>query len=157
YYYRARYYDPASGRFLSEDPAGFDADTDFYAYVGNSPIDWSDPQGLKKARVCRRHLLFKPLWFWNHTFIQFLDDAGMVTDTYGILGNPGTSKNQIPRHGNGQFEDPRPGDQRPVQDRNTTKNPKNCKDLNLSECQLDELKEDLDHAVAMGACPSCGA
>ena len=47
YYYRARYYDPATGRFLSEDPLGFRAgDANFYRYVGNSPTDRVDPSGL---------------------------------------------------------------------------------------------------------------
>ena len=47
YYYRARYYDPALGRFLSEDPLGFDSNSlNFYAYVGNHPLDAEDPMGL---------------------------------------------------------------------------------------------------------------
>ena len=38
-YYRARYYDPQAGRFLSEDPLGFGGNgTNFYAYAGNDPI-----------------------------------------------------------------------------------------------------------------------
>jgi RHS repeat-associated protein len=43
YYYRARYYDPSTGRFLSEDPIGFEGDTNFYRYVFNDPIVESDP------------------------------------------------------------------------------------------------------------------
>jgi len=47
YYYRARYYDPFIGRFISEDPLGFDAgDVNFYVYVGNNPVNASDPTGL---------------------------------------------------------------------------------------------------------------
>jgi hypothetical protein len=35
-YYRARYYDPSIGRFISEDPLGFNGDgPNFYAYVEN--------------------------------------------------------------------------------------------------------------------------
>ncbi|MGH0036456.1 MAG: RHS repeat-associated core domain-containing protein [Myxococcota bacterium] len=34
YHYRARTYDPTLGRFLSEDPLGFEAGVNFYAYVG---------------------------------------------------------------------------------------------------------------------------
>jgi RHS repeat-associated protein len=37
YYMRARYFDPPTGRFNSEDPAGFAAGVDFYAYVRNNP------------------------------------------------------------------------------------------------------------------------
>ncbi len=47
YYYRARYYDPEVGRFLNEDPIGFEAGVNFYAYVGNNPVNYSDPDGLE--------------------------------------------------------------------------------------------------------------
>ncbi len=46
YFLRARYYDPVIGRFLSEDPARMDGGTNLYAYVRNSPINFSDPLGL---------------------------------------------------------------------------------------------------------------
>jgi RHS repeat-associated protein len=47
YYMRARYYDPHVGRFISEDPIGFDAgDVNLYAYVGNNPVVRIDPSGL---------------------------------------------------------------------------------------------------------------
>lgn len=46
YFYRARYYDPSIGRFLSEDPIGFNASTNFYAYSSNSPTNLTDPSGL---------------------------------------------------------------------------------------------------------------
>jgi RHS repeat-associated protein len=45
YYYRARYYDPATGRFISEDPKGFGAGVNFYAYVNNNPVNANDPTG----------------------------------------------------------------------------------------------------------------
>jgi len=43
YYLRARYYDPASGRFLSQDPI---PTGNLYAYVGNNPVNLADPYGL---------------------------------------------------------------------------------------------------------------
>jgi RHS repeat-associated protein len=46
YYYRARYYNPTTGRFLSEDPIGFMAGANFYAYVGGNPLRYRDPFGL---------------------------------------------------------------------------------------------------------------
>lgn len=42
--YRARYYDPTTGRFLSEDPAK--SGDNFYAYTRNNPITRTDPFGL---------------------------------------------------------------------------------------------------------------
>jgi RHS repeat-associated protein len=46
-YYRARYYDPTVGRFISEDPSGFNGSgTNFYWYVRNSPTLLVDPSGL---------------------------------------------------------------------------------------------------------------
>jgi RHS repeat-associated protein len=46
-YYRARYYDPAIGRFISEDQIGFlGSGINFYAYVYNSPLNFVDPFGL---------------------------------------------------------------------------------------------------------------
>jgi RHS repeat-associated protein len=47
YEYRARAYHPGLGRFLSEDPKGFDAgDYNLFRYCGNDPVDRSDPTGL---------------------------------------------------------------------------------------------------------------
>lgn len=47
YYYRARYYDPLPGRFISEDPLGLQAGINVYAYVGNDPVNGRDPLGLQ--------------------------------------------------------------------------------------------------------------
>ncbi len=49
YYYRARYYYPVSARFISEDPSGFAAGSNFYAYVGNIPVNLIDPSGVRRA------------------------------------------------------------------------------------------------------------
>ena len=50
YYYRARYYDPNSGRFASEDPIGFGSgQNNFYSYVANSPLGNLDPWGLARC------------------------------------------------------------------------------------------------------------
>ena len=45
-----RYYDPKTGRFISQDPKSFAAgDTNLYRYVGNNPINRIDPTGLVAA------------------------------------------------------------------------------------------------------------
>ncbi|HMG74378.1 MAG TPA: Ig-like domain-containing protein [Pyrinomonadaceae bacterium] len=45
-YYRARFYDPTLGRFIGEDPVGFQGGINFYAYVKNAPLKFRDPTGL---------------------------------------------------------------------------------------------------------------
>ena len=47
YYMRARYYDPQTGRFISQDPLGFDGgDVNLYIYAANNPVLLIDPNGL---------------------------------------------------------------------------------------------------------------
>jgi RHS repeat-associated protein len=51
-YYRARWYDPQQSRFISEDPIGFaGGDANLYAYVGNNPLNATDPSGLSTIVV----------------------------------------------------------------------------------------------------------
>lgn len=50
-YYRARYYDPESGRFISEDPISFAGGNNTYAYVGANPAGLRDPSGLAAAAI----------------------------------------------------------------------------------------------------------
>ena len=45
YYYRARYYHPVFGRFISEDPLDFAAGPNLYAYVHGNPVSLRDPRG----------------------------------------------------------------------------------------------------------------
>jgi RHS repeat-associated protein len=67
YYNRARYYEPATGRFISRDPLGIWTDGmnigNGFTYSGNNPWTHSDPTGLKTKKECqelitkiRRHL-----------------------------------------------------------------------------------------------------
>jgi RHS repeat-associated protein len=47
YYYRARYYDPQAGRFITKDPIGFEGgDYNLYVYVQNNPLRYLDSFGL---------------------------------------------------------------------------------------------------------------
>jgi RHS repeat-associated protein len=50
YYDHARWYDPRTGRFVSQDPMGFAAgDANLYRYVGNSPANFTDPTGMEES------------------------------------------------------------------------------------------------------------
>ena len=46
YYNRARYLDPSTGRFISEDPISFKGGINFYLYALDSPTNLTDPTGL---------------------------------------------------------------------------------------------------------------
>ncbi len=46
YYLRARYYNPALQRFLSQDPIGVRGGMNLYGYVGNNPVNSFDLLGL---------------------------------------------------------------------------------------------------------------
>jgi RHS repeat-associated protein len=45
YFYRARYYSPLLGRFISEDPIGFGGGLNLYSYVFDSPTNLTDASG----------------------------------------------------------------------------------------------------------------
>ena len=46
YHFRARTYDPVSGRWLSNDPIGISGGLNQYVFCGNSPVNATDPSGL---------------------------------------------------------------------------------------------------------------
>lgn len=79
YYYRARHYDPAVGRFISEDPIRFGGGPNFYAYADNDPIDKLDPLGLSGWR-----------WEWRTCVGQVAREVGA-----GYCGN-GKNANDDP-------------------------------------------------------------
>ena len=45
YYFNARWYDPETGRFISEDPAADPNSPNLYSYCGNNPVIRTDPSG----------------------------------------------------------------------------------------------------------------
>ena len=63
-YYRARYYDSSTGRFVSEDPIGFaSGDVNEYRYVSNTPANAVDPSGEKidfQGAINKIRNFFKP-------------------------------------------------------------------------------------------------
>src|SRR5208337_832013 len=95
YYMRARYYDPAVGRFISEDPIGFaGGDVNLFAYVLNNPVNSTDPGGL--APNDKTYGLPKDFWNWYHRNIKkpgdpdlSKEEAEVYYKEWKALGQPG--------------------------------------------------------------------
>ena len=83
-YYRARYYHPTFGRFVSEDPLDWaGGDANLYAYAFNNPLGWIDPLGL--LSMC-----------YDYSNLHLYDDDGNQIGSYpGTSGNAGSGA--IPR------------------------------------------------------------
>ncbi len=45
YNFRARWYDPETGRWLSKDPIGINGGLNQYVFCGNNPVMFGDPEG----------------------------------------------------------------------------------------------------------------
>jgi len=66
YYMRARYYDPKVGRFISEDPIGFEGgDVNLYNYASNNPLLLIDPLGLCSTESSW-HGFLKGTVYWSN-------------------------------------------------------------------------------------------
>ncbi len=81
---RARYRDPITGRFASEDPIGCQGGINLYAYVGNQPTDLVDPSGTQALPMPAPppapgplvvppwvHLVVFDVWILEHDWHEF--------------------------------------------------------------------------------------
>ena len=50
YNFRARWYDPMTGRWLSKDPLGLNGGINLYEFCKNTPANFVDPSGLKTEK-----------------------------------------------------------------------------------------------------------
>ena len=86
YYFRARYYSPALGRFLQPDPAGFIDGLNLYTYVANSPLNFIDPLGLDMRLSSNGSNLLQPAG--NPSPIKRRDDPTATYDQFIGGGGP---------------------------------------------------------------------
>jgi RHS repeat-associated protein len=83
-YYRARYYDPAQARFLSEDPLEYQAgDPNLYAYVGNDPVNRTDPTGENPACLAAIFLNVGNLYIYDQ-MMEVMGDPSLTAEEEAI-------------------------------------------------------------------------
>jgi RHS repeat-associated protein len=76
-YYRARWYDPQQGRFVSEDPIGLEGGLNSYAFVENNPGNNTDPFGLRSCKD-----ILKDIWGAFNELKHRADD--LIKDPHGL-------------------------------------------------------------------------
>ena len=90
-YYRNRYYDQQTGRFINEDPIGIGGGANLYQYSGNNPATFSDPFGLCAGgdsitvivTVCENgHEVKREVHAAVHSSI---DDPGLISSVNGAV------------------------------------------------------------------------
>ncbi|HKP68704.1 MAG TPA: RHS repeat-associated core domain-containing protein, partial [Pyrinomonadaceae bacterium] len=90
-YYRARFYDPNLGRFVSEDPIGFDGgDINLFAYVWNSPSGFADPYGESPLDVLE--VLNEAKWRAEQRALEALEVPITFTIGYGDTASLGITR-----------------------------------------------------------------
>ncbi len=105
YYYRARYYSPQLGRFISEDPIGLrGSGTNFYAYARGAPTRLRDPTGMVSAGDEARAMGLIPIGPTSEcsgplmsinalAFSKFVSDYGVLVDIFDEFFHSGVTAN----------------------------------------------------------------
>jgi RHS repeat-associated protein len=94
YYMRNRWYDPKSGRFLSEDPIGLGGGLNSYTFAAEDPIDHNDPMGTCPSGSQLNMTLDEESGTWTATCVSTYGDGGGApgsmrgADYAGAFGMP---------------------------------------------------------------------
>jgi len=96
-YYRARWYDPQQGRFITEDPIGFRGGLNLYAYADNNPVIQIDPTGLDKLKLPADPSQLPPEWKLDPTHRnpygeRYRHPNGDILDFHKGRSRPGGKK-----------------------------------------------------------------
>ena len=94
-YYRARFYDPAVGRFVSEDPIGLAGGINLYGYVKNNPLNSIDPMGLHDVDV---HYYLTYYLVKNHPCYTEVEARAIANADQGVDEDPSTAPGPYPEN-----------------------------------------------------------
>jgi len=87
YYMRNRWYEPGTGRFLSEDPVGLGGGINPVIFAGGDGVNGRDPAGLDPCRDANGNLEFEPIRDADGTVrLRTKECLGDVTATARRLG-----------------------------------------------------------------------
>jgi RHS repeat-associated protein len=94
YHFRARWYDPITGRWLSNDPIGISGSLNQFAFVANAPVLSVDPYGLCGTRARTQNQWGPPLRTHSYELagvsaaliVGVTGDISYVGDTHGNRG-----------------------------------------------------------------------
>jgi RHS repeat-associated protein len=88
HYFRRRYYDPRTGRFLNEDPLGGDIALPMsfnpYPYASNNPLRFTDPFGL--GEVADRTAEELRTRLGQHLSEEQIQKMGTAVERAGVIG-----------------------------------------------------------------------
>jgi RHS repeat-associated protein len=77
YFFRARWYDPITGRWLSNDPIGISGGLNQYVFCNNNPVNFRDPLGLcKGGDGAYAGMPGWAAWFYKNLFDPFYHHNG---------------------------------------------------------------------------------
>jgi uncharacterized protein RhaS with RHS repeats len=92
FYFRARWYDPAVGKWLSKDPIGISGGLNQYVAFNNSPVNFVDPSGLI-VQIHSRYVQGSGE-IAAHTYVTVTDQSG-TQNTYGSYNANGRNVAQV--------------------------------------------------------------
>ncbi|MEI7850958.1 MAG: RHS repeat-associated core domain-containing protein [Kiritimatiellales bacterium] len=93
YYFRARWYSPETGRWLSKDPIGISGGLNLYVFCGNNPVNFVDPRGHEVVYLHDD----EGAGYFGHTAIAVGgDDVGWTYLSYEMRDDGTASDNLIP-------------------------------------------------------------
>jgi len=56
-----RYYDPATGRFMTRDPISYAGGISLYSHVTSNPVNFADPNGLGAEEIALAAVSLLPI------------------------------------------------------------------------------------------------